>query len=259
MKFCTNCGKKTVEKKICDKCETEFDTSHNFCKWCGTEISEKDTKCPNCGEKIKKEYILITIVKYIFGVFFILGGLAGLGNSLVYALPMILFGILLLPIVKNLIKQITCPKGKINKVVSIIRIVLLVVLILISFIVAPPSDSNDMNNDNGPTSDNADSEEQVIFSGEQAIALAKEYIANNSVYLEQKIADECNFSRYYAPIYATYDYHHNPSSWTVYVDGNIYGYTDNYATNLVNYKFTISFSVQENGEIKISNIKIIKY
>lgn len=47
----------------------------NYCKNCGATLSEKVTKCPDCGIKLsKKSKVNVTLLKLIFGIFFLIVG-----------------------------------------------------------------------------------------------------------------------------------------------------------------------------------------
>lgn len=256
MKYCTNCGEKTAEKKICDKCGFRFDSTHNFCKWCGAEIGENKKRCSNCGEKNKKSFILATIIKYTISLILIIASLGNFGESAVTATSLLLFGILLLPVTNNLFKQLTCKNGKTHKVLSIARRVLLVVLLVVAIATVPSSETNSTpSNSTSDTEVENTDKESVVHSGSEAIVAAKKYVANNSGYLEQQIADECNFKNFYHPTYATYDDFAHISSWSVHVKGNISGYTDDYATDFKQYKFEVILSVSEDGSVSLTSIK----
>jgi predicted nucleic acid-binding Zn ribbon protein len=257
MLHCTNCGEKTSDKKICKSCGVKLHSTHNFCCWCGTALEQNAKKCPNCGEKVKQSLILFVIIKYIIGILLLMSGLGTLKKSIVTAISLMLFGIILLPIVKDFIRKLTCKKGKIYKVISKARIILLVILLLVAFVTMPPSDTNNTtsNNSNDVSSvDGSGGKEVVIKSGQEALTAAKKYVSNNKELMEQKIAAECGFKTFYSPKYSTYDDFPHTSSWTVYVKGIINGYTDDYGSNLKTYNFTVSISVSKYGDIKISSV-----
>lgn len=260
MNYCTHCGEKTSEKKICKSCGVKLYSTHHFCHWCGTAFEQDVKKCPYCGENVKKSFILFVIIKYIIGAFFLLTGLVSLVDPSLFSIPLILFGILLLPVVNNFIKRLTCKKGKIHKIISTIRVVILFILIPVMFITAPSYDTDSTTSDNisNSTTTETTTKEAVIKSSQAAIAAAKVYVSDNSRVVAGKIADECGFKRFYSPDYATYDCDEDFSSWTVQLNGNMGGYIDDYGTDFEQYKFTVNMRVYDDGEISIISVEIIE-
>ena len=72
------------------------------CSECGEEVSEDATSCPKCGHPVKavtiektgkkwKRLILIAVLMFIFGIFFLAGGKesAVLGGILIGSAPIV--------------------------------------------------------------------------------------------------------------------------------------------------------------------------
>lgn len=250
--FCSNCGEKTSEKKICEKCNVKIDSVHNFCKWCGTKLEENAKTCPNCKEKTKSESTIVKILFYILGVLCIVVGLVSLaGGDYLPGIFFGLFGVLLLPAIKNLIKKSTCKTAKLHSTVMIIRIVVMVALLVGFVATLPPSDPAAKDNSNNTVDV---SKEAVIHNNQQALNAAKAYIQSNSNKVEQEIADECGFTKFFTPTFASYQTHSESDSWTITVKGNIAGYVDEHATEFRKYKFDLKLYVSADGSVRIGYV-----
>ena len=256
--FCTNCGKKTSSKKICENCNVKIGSAHSFCKWCGAELEENAKNCPQCKEKVKNDLLVLKILFYVVGVLFVIVGIVSISNG--DYLPGVffgLFGILLLPIVKDFIKKTTCCNPKLHNLIMKIRIVALVVLVIAGIATIPPSDPDTAKNSGSSNSAAEVSKEPVILNEQQALKAAKEYMKDNSRKVEKQIASECEFTKFYSPEFVTYSTKMSGvGSWTITVKGNMAGYIDEYGSDFEKYNFDMKIYVSEDGSVRLGYVNI---
>lgn len=253
MLYCTNCGEKTSEKKICEKCEVKLDSTHNYCKWCGCSIVENAKKCPQCKQKLKKESIIGKIICYIVSAIFLIASLGMFAvNGAVSAICFILFAVLLFPAVKKIFKKTADKSPKSTNIIIKVRALALVVFLIVGFAVMPETESSGFSF--GKSSNDASASEPIT-SESQALKAADDYLSKNEVYVNQLISSKLGFETFYAPKYggkevvSRYDY------WNVTYYGNMTGYTDKYQTDIEIYKFSIILTVKEDGNISVSVFK----
>ncbi len=142
MAYCTNCGKETFSKKVCEHCGVKRNKTHHFCEWCGNALDPKAKACPNCAEPKKSGTFIGKAISTFFAVLFIVAALVGIGESLVTGISFLLFGLLLLPVTKDFIRKITHNNMKLRKILKPARVMVLVVLFFVGGAALPESDTN---------------------------------------------------------------------------------------------------------------------
>lgn len=142
MAYCTNCGKETSAKKVCEHCGVKKNKTHNFCEWCGTALDQKAKVCPNCQEPKKVGTIVGKAISTFFAVLFLILALGSIGESFLAGICFLLFALLLLPFTKGLIRKATHNNMKLRKTLKPIRVIVLVVLFLVGGSALPESDTN---------------------------------------------------------------------------------------------------------------------
>lgn len=139
MKYCTNCGEQTREKKICKSCGVKLCSTHNFCELCGTSLEENSKKCPNCSEKTKPSFILWKIARWLIAVFFLISALSFIGKSWITSIAFLLFAVMILPVTRKAIKQLTVKKLKLHKIMKYAYGLIAVVVFIVGISAVPPS------------------------------------------------------------------------------------------------------------------------
>lgn len=132
MAYCTNCGKESSAKRVCEHCGVKKNKKHNFCQWCGTELDRKAKTCPNCGEPKKAISFLGKVFQRFFGGFFIFYGLLYMMQSFLPALLVLLVGVLLLPSAQMAFRKATHSNLKLRKIINLIATPVLAVVLFLS-------------------------------------------------------------------------------------------------------------------------------
>jgi GGDEF domain-containing protein len=88
---------------------------------------------------------------------------------------------------------------------------------------------------------------------EQAISAVKNY----GLGLDQRIATSLGYKEFHDPDYGTTSATKNEDgSWSVTIKGSMFGYVDEYHSQLENYKFDVSATVTEDGEVTVRVSKV---
>jgi len=105
----------------------------------------------------------------------------------------------------------------------------------------------------GSNSDSNGGSDKRVTSESQAIYEVKNYMHGTSFSLEQRICGALGFKNFYSPDYGTSSATKNSDgSWDVTIKGSMTGYIDEYHNDLETYKFEVSATVQESGNVSIS-------
>ena len=109
--------------------------THHYCSWCGTKLDEHAAICPNCQEPVRTRKIgnLISVILIcLFGVFalFSLGAEKNGKTNFPAAIILVIGIVLLLPIVKRLLLQMTHNNKKMRPILSISRGILVMALFI---------------------------------------------------------------------------------------------------------------------------------
>lgn len=142
MAYCTNCGKEMAAKKICEHCGVKKGKGHCFCQWCATELEPNAKECPNCHEPKKSGTKVGKIISSVIGILSCVMGIYTFKNSVVTGLCCVLFGLLLLPVVREFIKKFTHNNLTLRKKIKIIYIVTIIAISFIGIANIPESDTN---------------------------------------------------------------------------------------------------------------------
>lgn len=140
MRYCTNCGKETNSKKICEHCGIKHNKKHAFCEWCGSPIDAHYRICPNCNEPKKTSSFVCNFFGIIFCVFNALASVAYIGKSNICAILFFMVALLLLPITKKQLQKLTHKNHGIRKKLYSIRIIAIVVLFFVGLFCTPVSE-----------------------------------------------------------------------------------------------------------------------
>ena len=93
---------------------------------------------------------------------------------------------------------------------------------------------------------NSTSEAQVIAE-----------VKNYGLGLDQRIASSLGYKEFYDPDYGTASATKNDDgSWSVSIKGSMFGYVDDYHSQLENYKFEVSATVTEDGDVTVRVRKV---
>lgn len=250
MKYCTNCGERITQKKVCGRCGIQYGTTNRFCRWCATEIPATAKKCPNCGEKAKRDFVLATILGYVIGIVCIIGGLCTIGMSAAMGIPFTLLGIVALPAIRNLIRVTTCQKGILHKVAKVLRLIVLVVLFVLVVVASDKVDRPTAGTDTGSSDVGV-----AITTESEAVKAADKYMAQNKAYINQLLADKLGYETFYDPQYGGKDVVSRNGHWNITYYGNMTGYLDKYKTNIEMFKIEVLLTVKENGDITVNVFK----
>ena len=132
-KFCTNCGR-AIHTKICPYCGFKRKTSYQFCEWCGAKIDPNAKICTYCHETIKTGIgsKIVNILGICFSCYLLIAsiGVILLNKRYLSAVLFLLTALLLLPPIKNFIKNITHKKLKIRPFLTWGRRGLVIILFL---------------------------------------------------------------------------------------------------------------------------------
>jgi hypothetical protein len=114
MAYCTNCGKETSAKKVCEHCGVKHNKKHNFCTWCGTAFEPNMKVCPNCNEPKRIGSLIGKIFRVLFAVIVIFVGLLysllsllSLPDMIFPAIIILLGGIVILPFSQSFLHRAT--------------------------------------------------------------------------------------------------------------------------------------------------------
>lgn len=180
MLYCRNCGIETT-KKICPGCGNKSKDGENYCGWCGNKVDKNAVKCPQCQEKLKagRGEKFLKFVCIIAAIVFLFMGLSRISNdSVVTGILFVAAGLLLLPPVGNLIKNLTSGNKAVKKAFSVIRIIVVVIVAIICMVT--PKDTYE-----GPTEYKVydkDATEEAVEVFHQRVPLKNEesFVLNDS-------------------------------------------------------------------------------
>ena len=139
MTYCTNCGKETSARKICEHCGVKKNKKHNFCEWCGTAFEPNTKVCPNCkepkriGSIIGNAFRLLFAIIIIFvGFVYTMSGLLSLPEGLLPGLIVLLIGIAILPSSQRILYKITHNNLQYRKTIRLVATPVLIIVLFFS-------------------------------------------------------------------------------------------------------------------------------
>lgn len=182
MAYCTNCGKETSAKKVCEHCGVKKNKTHNFCEWCGTALDPNAKICPNCKEPKKSGPAIMRVLGYVFSVMCLMWVFSGypVAGTVCFALV----AILALPVTKKVIIKATHNNLNLRKILVPVRVIAVVVLFVIALSYVPVSEREET--DSEINRDQASQSEEVELTEAEI-----EKIVGNALY--NKISNNKNY------------------------------------------------------------------
>ena len=139
MAYCTNCGKETTAKKVCEHCGVKHQKNHCFCSWCGSPLDPNGKVCPNCkepkkiGSFIGKIFrVLLAIIILFIGMLYTIVSLISAPDTLLPGIIILLVGIVTLPFSQKLLHKWTHNKLQLRKIIKWLAPPLLVIIFFLA-------------------------------------------------------------------------------------------------------------------------------
>ena len=139
--YCGHCGASVISKR-CSVCGTKQGNGRGYCAWCGTALEPGAVQCPVCQEPTKKPSGFVKVLKIIGAILCFISGLAMFGQSPLCGIFFLLTGVLLLPVVRNVIQQKTHGDMAARKKLQWVRIIASALCFIIAFCAVPSTGSS---------------------------------------------------------------------------------------------------------------------